>query len=153
MLDTNVYEFLHLQYLDSVRKLINEQKIVVYGCKVIRKELREISPKARLDGRSFRNLLLSIYDELTEGHDYQLESVAENLAEQYWNEYDGGIAKRKLMNDFLIVAISSVHNLDIIVSEDAHSMKSGQAIRAYLKVNNENGFRTPAFYSVKELTL
>ncbi len=80
-----------------------------------------------------------------------MENVVENLAGQYWQEYAGGMPKRKLMNDFLIVAISSVHNLDIIASEDNNSMKSGHAIRAYLKVNNENGFRTPSFYSLKEL--
>ena len=94
--------------------------------------------------------MLRIYDELTEDHDYQLEDVVENLAEQYWEEYQGGISKRKLMNDFLIVAISSVHNLDVVLSQDNNSMKSGHAIRAYLKVNNVNGFRTPSFYSLKE---
>jgi len=151
MLDTNVYEFLELQYLDPLSKLINEKKIVIYGCRVVRKELRDIPRTAKLKGKSLRNILLGIYDKLTQNHDYQLDSIAENIAEQYWKEYEGGISKRKLMDDFKIVAISSMHNLDIIVSEDDKSMKSGHAIRAYLKVNNLNGFRTPAFYSLKKL--
>ncbi len=151
MLDTNVYEFLYLQHLDSLNKLIDEGRIVVYGCKIVRDELRDISPKLKHKNKSFRNLLLNIYDELTEKHSYPIEDVVENLAEQYWKEYDGGIPKRKLMNDFRIVAISSIHNLDLVVSEDDNSMKSAPAIRAYLKANNANGFRTPAFYSIKEL--
>lgn len=152
MVDTNVYELLHLGYLNPLTRLIEEGKIVAYGCRVVRKELRDIPTSIKRNGKSFRNILLSIYDELTENHEYQLESVSENLAAQYLGEYEGGIPKRKLMADFRIVAISSLHNLDIIVSEDSHSMKSGHAVRAFLKVNNAHGFRTPAFYSMKELT-
>ncbi len=151
MLDTNVYEFLKLQYLDPLSKLINEKKITVYGCRVVRKELRDIPRAAKLNGKSLRNILLGIYDELTQNHDYPLDGIAEGIAEQYWKEYEGGISKRKLIDDFKIAAISSMHNLDIVVSEDDNSMKSGHAIRAYLKVNNLNGFRTPAFYSLKKL--
>ncbi|HZX19383.1 MAG TPA: hypothetical protein VFF13_00015 [archaeon] len=151
MIDTSAYELLHLQHLSALDRLVEEGSVVVYGCNVVRRELREISPKMKLGGKSFRNILLNIYDKLTEKHSYQLESVADNLAEEYWNAYEGGIAKRKLMDDFRIVAISSLHNLDLVVSQDDKSMKSGVAVRAYLKVNNANGFRTPAFYSVKEL--
>ncbi len=113
---------------------------------------REIFPAIIFKhGKSLRNILLGIYGELTQNHDYKLDGIAEDTAEQYWKEYEGGISKRKLIDDFKIVAISSMHNLDIIVSEDDKSMKSGHAIRAYLKVNNLNGFRTPAFYSLKRL--
>lgn len=106
---------------------------------------------AKLRGKSLRNTLLAIYDDLAGSHDYLLDGIAEGIAEQYWNEYDGGMPKRKLMDDFRIVAISSLHSLDLIVSEDENSMKSGHAIRAYLKVNNLSGLRTPAFYSLKRL--
>ena len=150
MLDTNVYEFLELQYLDPLSKLINEKKIVIYGCRVVRKELRDIPRTAKLKGKSLRNILLGIYDKLTQNHDYQLDSIAENIAEQYWKEYEGGISKRKLMDDFKIVAISSMHNLDIIVSEDNHSMASGSAKTAFSKANKINQLREPVFYSLKE---
>ncbi len=137
--------------LNHLTNSLMRKKIVVYGCRVVRKELRDIPRSAKLKGKSLRNILLGIYDELTHDHDYQADSIAENIAEEYWKEYEGGIGKRKLIDDFKIVAISSMHNLDIIVSEDDKSMKSGHAIRAYLKVNNLNGFRTPAFYSLKKL--
>lgn len=151
MIDTNVYEFLHLQHLAALNNLVEEGGIVVYGCKVVRQELRAISPKMKFKGKSFRNILLNIYDELTEKHNYILENSADNLAEEYWQAYEGGMPKRKLLNDFRIVAISSIHGLDLVVTEDDKSIKSGPAIMAYLKANNANGYRTPAFYSIKEL--
>jgi len=41
--------------------------------------------------------------------------------------------------------------LDILVSEDKHSMFSEKAMEAYRKVNGENGLKTPKFYSFEEL--
>ena len=151
MLDTSVYEFLVLRYLDDLNKLIHEGEIIVYGCNIVRKELREIPKGAKLEGKSFRNAMLSAYDDVTDKHSYPAENVVDFIAEEYWKEYEGGIAKRKLMNDFRIVAVSSIHNLDVIVSEDNHSMKSRLAIEAYMKVNGRNGFRTPMFYSISQL--
>lgn len=151
MLDTSVYEFLIFSHLDNLNKKIEEGEIIVYGCNIVRKELRETSKSAKLKGKSFRNALLSAYDSVTEKHSYPAESVVDFIAEEYWKEYEGGIAKRKMINDFRIVAVSSIHNLDIIVSEDNHSMKSRLAIEAYVKVNERNGFRTPIFYSINQI--
>ena len=151
MLDTSVYEFLVLRYLDELNKLIHEGQVIVYGCSVVRKELRETSKSEKLEGKSFRNALLSAYDDVTDKHSYPAENVVDFIAEEYWKEYEGGIAKRKMMNDFRIVAVSSIHNLDIVVSEDNHSMKSRLAIEAYMKVNQRNGFRTPMSYSISQL--
>lgn len=150
LFDTSVYEFIFLEHLDKLSEMVEKGKVIVYGCSVVRKELREISPTLKHDGKSFRNSLLSVYDKVAGKHSYPAEEVADFIAEQYWKEYDGGISKRKLVNDFKIVAVSSSHNLDIIVSEDAHSMKSPPACRAYLKVNEKNGFQTPKFYSINE---
>ncbi|HLC79204.1 MAG TPA: hypothetical protein VJG83_02120 [archaeon] len=153
MLDTSVYEFLVLDRLDDLTKKIEEGKIIVYGCSIVRKELRETSKSAKLKGKSFRNALLSAYDSATDKHSYPAESIVDFIAEEYWKEYEGGISKRKFMNDFRIVALASIHNLDIIVSEDNHSMKSGMAIETYRKVNQRNGFRTPVFYSINQLLI
>jgi hypothetical protein len=151
MFDTSVYEFLFLRHLDNLGKKVELGEIAIYGCSVVRKELREIPKSVKHEGRSFRNSLLSVYDKVAGKHSYPVEGVVEFTAEQYWKEYNGGISKRKLMNDFRIVAVSSMHNLDIIVSEDNHSMKSAPAIMAYMKVNEKNGFRTPRFYSINDL--
>ena len=151
MLDTNVYESLLFRYLDNLTKMIEQGQIIVYGCNIVRKELRETSKSAKYEGKSFRNALLSAYDNVTDSHSYPAESVVDFIAEEYWKGYEGGIAKRKMMKDFRIVAVSSIHNLDIIVSEDNHSMKSRLAIEAYIKVNERNGFRTPMFYSINQI--
>ncbi len=55
------------------------------------------------------------------------------------------------MSDFRIVTVSSIHGLDILVSEDDHSMKSRLAIESYLKVNDRNAFRISALYSINQL--
>ena len=151
MLDTSVYESVFLRHIDKLKKMVEEDRIIVYGCNVVRKELREIPQDVKYLGKSFRNSLLLVYDKFTGSHSYPVESVVEFIAEEYWKEYEGGISKRKLMNDFLIVAVASIHNLDIIVSEDNHSMKSRLAIETYKKVNDRNAFRTPMFYSISQL--
>ena len=151
MFDTNVYEVLYREDLSRLFELIKSRKLLVYGCKVIRDELREIPKSARVNGKSYRGLLLSIYDDLTKNHVYPVESVVEVLAGEYWRAYKGGVPKRKLWPDFLIVAVASIHGLDIIVSEDNRTMKSMPAARAYGKANKKNGLETPRFISLKEV--
>ena len=151
LIDTNVYEKLYEYDLARVYALIESGKIIVYGCKVVRDELREIPPSVRVDGKSYRNQLLLLYGDLVGKHSFPVESVIEFLAEEYWKEYNGGIPKRKIFSDFLIVATASIHKLDIIVSNDERSMKSNPAVKAYDKANQINSFSTPRFISIEEL--
>src|SRR3989344_7570346 len=122
MIDTNVYEFLYKEHLDDLKNLIDSNKFIIYGCRVVRAELREIPQEIKYEGRNFRNALLSLYDRVAGKHSYPVEGVAEFIAEQYWMEYIGGIAKRRILDDFRIVAVASIHGLDVVVSEDEHSM-------------------------------
>jgi len=151
ILDTNVYEYLYKYDLARIDRLIEKGELVVYGCKVIRDELREIPREFKADGKSYRNILLGIYDTIIGEHSFPVEKIIEVLAEEYWVEYAGGVAKRKLFPDFLIVATATIHNLDIIVSQDDRTMKSNPARKAYEKANQRNGFETPRFISLKEL--
>ena len=151
MLDTNVYEILYKKDPQPVIKLIKSGCLIVYGCKVIRRELREIPPTLRIDGKSYRSTLLSLYDQFTKNHSYPVESLSETLAAEYWKAYNGGVAKRKMMPDFLIVAIATIHRLDIIVSEDERTMKSRQAMKAYVQVNQQKELQTPKFIKISEL--
>jgi hypothetical protein len=76
------------------------------------------------------------------------------LAEEYWKDYKsnkGGTSKRKIFPDFLIVAVATIHWLDIVVSEDNKTMKSRIALKAYNKINKEKKFNTPKFISLNEL--
>ena len=151
ILDTNTYEFIKQKYLPHVLHLLKSKKIVIYGCKTVREELRNIPKSDKIDGKSRRNILLSLYDELVKDHDYFVGKIVEILAEEYWKAYAGGIPKRKIFPDFLIVAVASMHNLDIVVSEDESSMKSNPALQAYRKVNERSKFRTPNFNTLDDL--
>jgi predicted nucleic acid-binding protein len=151
LLDTNIYEFLLRYDFHRVKSLVEGGRIVVYGCKVIRDELRDIPRTAKYDGKSFRNLLLGIYDILVKNHSFPVENLIEVLAEEYWEEYRGGAPKRKIMPDFLIVATATIHNLDIVVSGDDKTMKSRQSLAAYYRVNEKNALETPKFVTLKEL--
>jgi rRNA-processing protein FCF1 len=154
ILDTNVYEFLYQKDLNSVLNLVESNHIKIYGCKLIRDELREIPKTAKVEKKSYRNLLLNLYDKLTGKHSYPIEKIIETLAEEYWIKYKfikGGTAKRKIFPDFLIVAIATIHRLDIVVSEDDKTMKSKKAIKAYNIVNKNNYLETPNLLSLEKL--
>lgn len=151
MLDTNTYEILYKKEFSKILRSIESGELIVYGCGIIRNELREIPKNVIVDGKNYRGLLLSIYDQLTKDHTYPAESLAEALAEDYWKAYSGGVAKRKILPDFLIVAVATLHRLDIIVSEDDKTMKSKLAMHAYEKVNAKNCFETPKFISIEKL--
>ncbi|MFH1225274.1 MAG: hypothetical protein V1676_05730 [Candidatus Diapherotrites archaeon] len=119
--------------------------------KTIRDELREIPKTIAVEGHNYRQTLISIYDRITKNHSYPVESLAETLAEEYWRAYRGGTAKRKMMPDFIIVAIATIHRLDIIVSEDERTMKSRKALQAYKEVNRQKDLETPKFIKIEEL--
>jgi rRNA-processing protein FCF1 len=156
LLDTNIYEFLYKKGLEDILKLVESGKLIIYGCKVIRDELREIPKSVKQDKKSYRNSLLKIYDKLViEKHSYSLKRLNETLAEEYLTAYKsvkGGTSKRKIFPDFLIVAVATIHRLDIVISEDDKTMKSRLALKAYEKVNKEYNFTTPNFISLKEIT-
>jgi len=152
MLDTNTYEVLYRKDLSQLLELVESNCLIVYGCKIIRDELREIPKTLTVEGKSYCQILLAIYDKITKNHSYPLESLSETLAEEYWKAYKGGVAKRKIFPDFLIVAIATIHRLDIIVSEDERTMKSRLAILAYKQVNGQKELQTPKFIKIEELT-
>ncbi len=152
ILDTNIYgAFLEKGKTELVEHLRLSQKVIIYGFDEIRRELRNTPITKRFGRRSFRTLILEAYDTLTQRHEYETDSMIENLASEYTFEYGGGISKKEMHNDFLIVACASVHGLDIVVTDDHHSMASDPAKRAYETINRLNGFKTPHFYNASDL--
>ena len=150
--DTNIYGLIAEEATPELfSKIEASENIIIYGLNIVRKELRDTPKTVLKNGRNFRNLLLTYYDKLTDGHDLHTTKFAEALAKEYLNSYSGGISKRKLANDFLIVACATLNTLDILVSDDNHSMFSKNAIEAYRKVNGQNGLKLPSFYSLKQL--
>lgn len=160
MLDTNIYENI-LKYLDDayLKKLVERKHLIIYGNAIIRKELREISvPKKvtinkRL--RSLRIVLLNLYDILTGNHTYEISQEMLSLAEKYFVAYraSGGIkSKKEILNDFIIVASATIHDIDIVVSEDNKTILAEEALAAYKLVNTLDLKRTPKFIGFKEFT-
>ena len=151
ILDTNVYGILLEDKTHLIPKINKSEKICIYGFEVIRKELRAIPKDTILNDENFRISALKLYDALVHDHSLNVNTFIMKLAKNYQEAYNGGISKEKLWKDFLIVAAATIHQLDIVVSQDQHSMLSDLAVKAYNEVNEKYQLVTPKFYSITEL--
>ncbi len=150
ILDTNIYgRIVERQQEERARESLgNSPDIIVYGFDVVRKELRATSKKIRFGKKSVRIALLTLYDKLVERHMYSTTSAVQQLSEDYYEAYralGGRQHKAEMMNDFLIVACASLHEMDIVVSDDNDTMLSDEAIEAYRVVNALRKYRVPQF--------
>ena len=147
ILDTNIYGLIAV---DEEREKIRDSaasSYIVYGSTVIRKELRK-TKKGFVDGINLRNVLLSLYHEITKSRELGINGKEAKISESYFSAYRqfGGIVSRsKMLNDFLIVASASLHNLDIVVSEDNATMLNEIALKSYSVVNSTLKLKTPRF--------
>ncbi|HLD42962.1 MAG TPA: hypothetical protein VJB08_03165 [Candidatus Nanoarchaeia archaeon] len=141
------------QTVTKIEKRIERNQTLVYGNRIIRNELRETSAQARLGKQSKRILLLNLYDRLTAGHEIIMGDLIRILAKKYYEKYrrfDGKYPYDSLKNDFLIVASASIKELNIVVSHDTKTMLSELAMKAYKKINSENGLENPDFIPYQE---
>lgn len=150
ILDTNIYgKIVERKEEEEMQKEIEKRKdIIIYGFDVVRKELRDLSGKTLMGRKKLRILLLTLYDRLVKARIYFTTSLVKQLAEDYYSTYrqiGGHKSKDKIFNDFLIVACASLHELDIVVSDDNKSMLSDEAVSAYKIVNNLRKYRIPEF--------
>lgn len=158
LLDTSVYGRIIEKEEGELFKELVKDKIIVYGNKLIRKELRETPKKIKiLEKEKLRNLriyLLTLYDELVKDHSFEITNDMLNLAENYYvtyKELGGNRAKESIFNDFAIIACASIRKIDIVVSEDEKSMLGREAIRAYKLVNKIRKERIPNFINYERL--
>lgn len=147
LLDTNIYDLLVSSEKNLVEKIISSEKVVVYGCKVIRNELRDTPTGELVNGKRLRNELLNAYDLVVKQHDLQSIDLANYLALEYLKEYKGNASREKLLNDFLIIAIASIKGIDIVCTQDNKTMASTSAKRTYEKVNKNNYIKSPDIIS------
>ncbi len=148
--DTNIYGELVEKDRDYLIKKISESTtVIVYGFEIIRKELRA-APSNTREYLHLRQDLLRTYNKIVSHHSFRVNTAIAALATEYALNYKGGISKHRMVSDFLIVACASIHRLDVIVTEDNHSMNSFLARQTYHKVNIKNGLKDPAFYSLME---
>lgn len=156
ILDTNIYGFiLDIDEPDMIEESIAKSDIMIYGMRVIRKELRDAPKKSTIYDRSrkavrnLRNSLLALYDTVTK-KEYDTSEKMNALAEEYYTAYMEAGGKEKwedMENDFIIIACASIYNLDIVVSEDNETMLSDDALKAYRIVNAPRKYRVPEFIS------
>ncbi len=145
LLDTNVYDKISLTDEELIPRIVASVNVIVYGCRVIRQELRAVPKQEKAGSRKLRIVLLSAYDLLVRNHDLPVEEIAESAAQEYLKEYFGKKPKKELYSDFLIVAVASLKQLDIVCTNDNRTMASSDAIKAFQRVNQRNGLRTPEF--------
>jgi hypothetical protein len=156
--DTNVYGLLILEKnIENFRKkIVHDPHFLVYGFQPIRKELRDVPKAEKLGKRNKRNLILSLYDELTKGRYFSESLHIDNLAKKFYHTYRnfGGIRSWKETNisvDFTIVACACLHNLDVLVSNDMSTLLSKPARKAYRHICMKQSLREPTFWTYEEL--
>ena len=148
LFDSNIYGLLVLDDdgLNIIRKILEKEGFIIHDFSLIRKELRDTPQNKKLKSYSLRIKLLQIYDRIVKGAVINEDKHMNNLAEDYFKEYQklgGMVGRRKIINDFKIVACASIKRMDIIYSEDRHSLKSENAVKAYNIVNFRFNLRTP----------
>jgi|SRR3989344_1908985 len=149
MLDTNIFGLIVVRSDgEIIHSLVHRNpEIFIYGCSVIRKELRDTTRV--VPGINLRSDLLRAYDDLVK-KTYDIESDVVQLANRYYEAYKnlgGRTPQHKLMNDLLIIACASLKQLDIVVSNDERTMLSESMICAYKLVNKTLSVRIPQFIS------
>ena len=147
LLDTNIYGELVFdgEYISLKDKM--PQRCVIHGFDVVRKELRDVPSKVKVYGHNLRISLLHVYDEIT-AKSYSLTEEMSELAHQYYNTYrdlGGSKSEEQMFNDFTVVACASLHQIDIVVSEDNKSMLVENALKSYNLINEKQKIRTPEF--------
>jgi hypothetical protein len=150
ILDTNIYgRIIEKKEEEEIKKIAElNRDIVIYGFDVIRKELRNVPAKLRIENKLLRLMLLGFYDVLNKSHMYYTTSLIRHLADDYFEVYKqlGGKEKKtEILNDFLIVACASIHELDIVISEDNKTMLNQDALKAYGIANALKRIKTPSF--------
>src|SRR3989344_8256679 len=135
MLDTNIYGFIaNEENPDQLLERIAVSSVIVCGSTVIRAELRDTPKKKVVGRRKLRLRLLSSYDSLvSDKRNYDVNEIIRKIAAEYNDHYKGSFSWKELENDFLIVATASLHNLDLVVSEDENTMKNPEAMASYEK--------------------
>lgn len=148
LLDTNIYGRMVIDTdIETIKGAIRSA-VIVYGCRLVRKGLRATSKSEYVGNHGLRASLLDLYDELASKTEYEITDEMKRIAESYYNayrEFGGSKSRDNIIDDFLIVACASVHEMDIVVSEDDKPMLTKNAIRAYKLVNKILKMRTPDF--------
>ncbi|MBI2579321.1 MAG: PIN domain-containing protein [Candidatus Aenigmarchaeota archaeon] len=150
ILDTNIYgRIIERNEENEIKELIEKrQDIVIYGFDIVRKELRNVSKTVRYEKKLIRLMLLGLYDKIVRFHTYPVTSAIKQLAEDYYKIYKelgGKESEKEILNDFMIVACATLHELDIVASEDNRTMLNEISLQSYRIANKLKEYKTPEF--------
>ncbi len=148
--DTNFYGLLaqDRERLEVISSIKINNRLVIYGFKIIRSELRDVPKKIKVGGKNLRIDLLNLYDEITKNHSFEFNDSIVKIGDNYYKaykEFGGSKSKQDIIDDFIIVSCASLNNLNIVVSNDERSMVTENAVRAYNLINSVIGRKTPKF--------
>lgn len=148
--DTNFYGLLaqDQERLEVVSSIKTNNRLVIYGFKIIRNELRDVPKKIKVAGKNLRIDLLNLYDEITKNRNLEFNNAIIKIGDNYYKaykEFGGSKAKQEIIDDFIIVGCASLNNLGIVVSNDERRMVTENAVRAYNLINSVIGRKTPRF--------
>jgi len=154
--DTNIYGKLveESNFEDIATKIRNDSDFKVYGFQLIRRELRDTPKKSKLGRLNKRNLLLNLYDGITNGRYLEDSIKIHKIAMKFYNSYRtfDGIQNWESINmDFTIVACASFYRLDIVISDDIHTMLSKNALKAFKHICIKEGLWHPNFWKYSDL--
>ncbi len=154
--DTNIYGLLATEPdgLELQERIQSEKDFIVYGYAPIRRELRNISTTSKLSRRN-RLFLLHLYDAITGSRLLPNSTAVNHLAKKYYDYYlhlGGGYAwETSIRIDFLLVACASMHQLDVVYSNDAKTLMNKTALKTYAHINRKENKPTPRFVKYEEL--
>lgn len=158
--DTNIYGKLveENNFRDIATQIAEDKDFKIYGFQPIRKELRDTPKSAKLGKFNKRNLMLSLYDGITEGKYLKDSLKIHRLAMKFYNTYRdfGGIRNWQKTNidiDFTIVACATFYKLDLVISDDSKTMLSKSALKAFKHVCVKEGFWQPNFWKYSDLKI
>lgn len=151
--DTNFYGLIVADSLRTeIHRKIHEHAVLLFGFDVIRKELRNTPRTIIFHNKNLRIDLLSIYDDLVR-KTYNTGQNIQELAENYFTAYKGfggNVGKDNIMNDFLIVACATLKQMEVLISDDKHSLLAEDARKAYTLVNSIRKLKTPCFINYQK---
>lgn len=150
LLDTNIYGLI-VKDADVVKIRYNvpKKKDIIYGIDIIRKELRNTPKKAKILDKNLRVSMLTIYDTFVGKHTIITSEKMESIAKKYYSTYKklgGMMPPKELEKDYTIVACASLKDMDIVVSNDKHTMLGDFSRKAFDIVNDVLGISTPNFW-------
>ncbi len=150
LFDTNIYgKVVADPNKAEVIRRIGTSRLSVLNFSLIRQELRRTAKgKTHRRTAKLRPLLLTTYDQIVIANAIGISREVAHLADAYHVEYRqlrGHVGKKKIINDLRIIACASLHQCDLVASDDSHMMKTSKVLTACHVVNARRGLKSPRF--------